>query len=230
MQLVGIRQLPSEVAVSLHWKSSFSRLWKTREASLFKLDLSGWTTCSRDPNLELVAFCYITHPWRELFIFFCWSFHFLTVLPRIWLWYLHLKINSDPIIWHVSPYRERNYQERNNKGSSTKQLLTKYLFHFLTHLFIKHFLSQALCQALGMQKWTASCLLGAHSPVGWQTTKQGNMLCWMSYANCVCKVSWDPGRVACVRAEHGRWKEGQTSRHCHQIQLSLSRSPVSALY
>lgn len=144
MQLVGISQLPSEVAVSLHWKSSLSRLWNTREASLFKLDLSGWTTCSRDPNLELVAFCYVTCPWRELFIFFCWSFHFLTVLPRIWLWYLYLKINSNPIIWHVSPYRDRNYQERNNKGSSTKQLLTKYLFHFLIHLFIKHFLCSSV--------------------------------------------------------------------------------------
>ena len=52
---------------SLHRKSSLSRLWNTREASLFKLDLSGWNTCSQDPNFELVAFCYITCSWRELF-------------------------------------------------------------------------------------------------------------------------------------------------------------------
>ena len=228
MQLVGISQLPSEVAVSLHWRSSLSRLWNTREASLFKLDLSGWTTCSRDPNLELVAFCYITCPWRELFIFFCWSFHFLTVLPRIWLWYLYLKINSNPIIWHVSPYRDRNYQER-IKGLQQSNSLPNICFIFL-FICSSNISCVLLCQALGMQKWRASCLLGLYSPVGWQTTEQGSMLCWMSYANCLCKVSWDPGRVACARAEHGRWKEGQTSRHCHQIQLSLSCSPGSALY
>ena len=103
-QPVDVSQLPSETAV-VCTERAHSLGSETREASLFKLDLTGWNTCSQDPNLELVAFCYITCSWRELFIFFCWSFHFLTVLPRIWFWYLHLKINSNPIIWHVSPWK-----------------------------------------------------------------------------------------------------------------------------
>lgn len=82
MQQLDISQLPSEVAVSLHWKSSLSRLWNTREASLFKLDLSGWNTCSQDPNLEHVAFCYITCSWRKPFIFFRSKLSFLGCLTK----------------------------------------------------------------------------------------------------------------------------------------------------
>ena len=50
MQLVGISQLPSEVAVSLHWKSSLSSS-ETREKQAF----SSWTLVDGLHVLEILT-------------------------------------------------------------------------------------------------------------------------------------------------------------------------------
>lgn len=191
-----------------------SRLWNMREASLFESDPSGLTTFKiltlnlHPPSAPLFP--------KRSFCFLLLILLFLDCFTRKRIWHLHLRTNSNPIMRHVFPHRGRNYQESNNKGSLAKQLRIKCLFHLLIHLFIIHFLCPYFVPdtMLGTGDTEMNRLLPSWSsqPSGVTDSSARIMYCQMSYANRLCRVPWDPGRVAGLELSMGGGKKDWRER------------------